>query len=180
MQQSFMQNGDLGFMLLDASFTPVAANDQAVRILAFPTAPAHIPHIESFLADKLRTDLMVRTEAGASFVTEFRSDKRRYTCSAFCLDGRLRSSLNGSVVLLLLQRPAKRRLDLTQISTVYNLTPRERESVELLAQGLTTKEIARRMAVSPSTIGAFLRLVMVKLGTTSRSGIVSKVALPPS
>jgi DNA-binding CsgD family transcriptional regulator len=83
-------------------------------------------------------------------------------------------------MILLLQRPVQRYIDLSSFWAEYPLTPRERESVELLVQGLTTKEIAERMKVSPSTVSAFLRLVMVKIGTSSRSGIVSKVVKPYS
>ena len=52
--------------------------------------------------------------------------------------------------------------------------------MELLVQGLATKDIAVRMKVSPSTVSAFLRLVMVKMGTNSRAGIVGRTVRPPS
>jgi DNA-binding CsgD family transcriptional regulator len=42
-------------------------------------------------------------------------------------------------------------------------------------EGLTSKEIAERMKISPSTVKAFLRLVMVKMSVSTRSGIVGKV-----
>lgn len=60
----------------------------------------------------------------------------------------------------------------------YKLTPREREAVLLLSQGLTSKEIARRMDISAHTVKAFLHLIMLKLGVTTRSGIVGKIASP--
>jgi DNA-binding NarL/FixJ family response regulator len=44
--------------------------------------------------------------------------------------------------------------------------------VTLLARGLTNKEIGARMGVSVNTVKAFIRSVMLKLGVTTRAGIV--------
>ena len=41
--------------------------------------------------------------------------------------------------------------------------------------GLSSKEIASRMSISPNTVKAFLRVIMVKMGVTSRSGVVGKI-----
>jgi len=65
-----------------------------------------------------------------------------------------------------------------QIGQDFELTPREKETVELLIQGLTSKEIATRMKISPNTVKAFLRIVMVKMGVSTRSGILGKVIGP--
>jgi len=56
----------------------------------------------------------------------------------------------------------------------YNLTSRELQAVELLMDGLRSKEIALRMQISPNTVKAFLRLVMLKMGVSTRSGIVGR------
>ena len=47
--------------------------------------------------------------------------------------------------------------------------------VDLLIQGMTTKEMARALSLSPNTIKSFLRLIMAKMGVSTRSGIVGKV-----
>jgi len=57
----------------------------------------------------------------------------------------------------------------------FGLTPREQEAIQFLLQGLTSKEIAGHMKISPNTVKSFLRLVMVKLGVSTRSGIVGKI-----
>ena len=44
--------------------------------------------------------------------------------------------------------------------------------------GLTSKEVAIRMNISPNTVKAFLRLVMGKMGVTTRAGIVAKLLEP--
>ncbi|PYM61035.1 MAG: DNA-binding response regulator, partial [Candidatus Rokuibacteriota bacterium] len=59
----------------------------------------------------------------------------------------------------------------------FNLTRREREALESLLQGLSNKEIASRMNVSPNTVKAFLRLIMLKMEVTSRAAIVAKIMM---
>jgi DNA-binding NarL/FixJ family response regulator len=48
------------------------------------------------------------------------------------------------------------------------LTPREREVLELLAQGLPNAEIARRLVISPKTVGTHVEHIYAKLGVRSR------------
>jgi len=57
----------------------------------------------------------------------------------------------------------------------FQLTNREMEAVQRLAEGLTSKEIAQRMNISPNTVKTFLRLVMIKMGVTTRSGVIGKL-----
>ena len=52
----------------------------------------------------------------------------------------------------------------------YHLSQREGETVRFLIEGLTNKEIAARMGISPDTVKVFLRLAMMKMGVSSRSG----------
>jgi DNA-binding CsgD family transcriptional regulator len=61
---------------------------------------------------------------------------------------------------------------------LFRLTPRERETLEFLMQGMTSKEIANQMGVSPHTVKAFLRLVMSKMQVSTRSGIIGKLIAP--
>jgi len=66
---------------------------------------------------------------------------------------------------------------LLQTSQEFHLTHREQEVLGLLIMGLTNKEMADRMGISANTVKAFVRLVMLKMGTSGRSGIVAKVLL---
>lgn len=49
------------------------------------------------------------------------------------------------------------------------LTTREREVVELVAQGLTNKEIARELAISPATVKVHVERIIGKLGVADRT-----------
>jgi DNA-binding CsgD family transcriptional regulator len=68
-------------------------------------------------------------------------------------------------------------IPLSLVSPQFNLTQREREVLEYLLQGLTTKAIANRMNISPNTVKAFLRMVMIKTRVSSRSAMVGKIIL---
>lgn len=50
------------------------------------------------------------------------------------------------------------------------LTQREVEVLRLVAQGLTDAEVARRLSISPRTVGQHLRSIYPKLGVSSRAG----------
>ena len=59
-------------------------------------------------------------------------------------------------------------------SNTYGLTPREREILQNLVEGLTLKQIAREMNRSYHTISNHLRNVYAKLHVRSRSSAVAK------
>ena len=164
-----------GFMLLDTSLHPVAVSPEMLRILAYPTKPERIKQPNLFVFDKIRSSL-VNQQGGhdLDFVRLYKSGRRRYVCRSFHLD----YSENGKPrywIGILLERYASGVAAVTQLSQQFDLTGRERETVEFLLQGLTSKEIAERMQISPNTVKAFLRLVMVKMDVSTRSGIVGKI-----
>lgn len=53
------------------------------------------------------------------------------------------------------------------------LTEREREVLNLLVRGLSNKEIAERLVISPNTVKRHLKAVFAKLGVSSRAAAVA-------
>jgi DNA-binding NarL/FixJ family response regulator len=53
------------------------------------------------------------------------------------------------------------------------LTPKEREVLQLLAQGLDQRQIANRLSISPSTVGTHLEHIYGKLGVRSQAQAVA-------
>ncbi len=62
-----------------------------------------------------------------------------------------------------------------QATAEYHLTDREQETLIGVTMGLTSKEVAQRMDISPNTVKAFLRLIMIKMGVLTRAGIVGRL-----
>jgi DNA-binding NarL/FixJ family response regulator len=54
-------------------------------------------------------------------------------------------------------------------TTLAGLTPRERDVLRLLAGGMTDREIAETLFISPRTVGGHVSNLLAKLGVDSRT-----------
>jgi two-component system, LuxR family, response regulator FixJ len=63
------------------------------------------------------------------------------------------------------------------LTRIAELPPRQREVMELVAIGLSNKQIAARLAISPRTVENYRAWVMERLGATSLADLVRKVLL---
>ena len=167
----------VGFLLLDGSLRPIVFNAEAIRVLSYPGQPANVGRPEVFLAGKIRESLLSQGPARESLlVAEFRSGRRRYLCRAFPVDSDANGPSRASIAVLLERAPVS-VIPLSPVSEQFNLTRRERDALEHLLQGLSNKEIANRMSVSPNTVKVFLRLIMLKMEVSSRAAIVAKIMM---
>jgi DNA-binding CsgD family transcriptional regulator len=172
-----MVPSDSGFLLLDAEFNLIASNDPALQILCFPSEASRIKQPKVLLADRVRIALLDHRHRDKKvFVREIQSGKRCYICKTFQVNYSNGHSTPQPAFAVLLERVAAGGMTPAELTERFALTQRECETVEYLLQGLTSKEIAVRMKISPNTVKAFLRLVMVKMRVSSRSGIAGKVA----
>jgi DNA-binding CsgD family transcriptional regulator len=170
--------GQPGLVVVDRLLNLIASNVEAIQIFTFPDSPEKIPNLEGWLTKRIRGGLVDRESSDQlSFVDRFKSAQRTYHCRPISL------RLNGSdrvphhpALVLMLERNRNGGERLDEICTRFGLTPRERATDRLLFEGLTSKEIAERMKISPNTVKAFLRLVMVKMAVSTRSGIIGKIA----
>lgn len=166
-----------GVLLLPrVSLRPVAYNREALEILAFPGAPDDLSGPAAELARQISDKLAPKSSNGVRrFVQEFKSGNRTYLCRALSVGPGVATS-SGSTTLLLLERPVlPARLREQTAWDKFGLSRRERQMVDLLVKGMTTKEMAQVLNLSPNTIKSFLRLIMAKLGVSTRSGIVGKL-----
>src|SRR6266404_6884720 len=166
-----------GFLLIDSSLNPISFNAEALQILSYPDKLANLRHSDVSLTGKIRLSLISQEPSGKSpFVTELQSGRRRYFCRAFLVDSQAKNPAHPSIAILLERGPSG-LVSLSHVSQQFNLTQREREVLECLLQGLSSKEIANRMSLSPNTVKAFLRLIMIKAGVSSRSTMVAKIVV---
>jgi DNA-binding CsgD family transcriptional regulator len=80
---------------------------------------------------------------------------------------------NGSV--LTVEATGDFTLTLREHAVGPGLTPREREVLDLVADGLTNAQIARRLWVAESTVAKHLEQAYAKLGVHSRTAAVAKL-----
>jgi DNA-binding CsgD family transcriptional regulator len=166
-----------GLLLMDSSLNPITFNAEAIQILGYPDKLAKLKQTEVFLGEKVRSTLLSGQRLGDTpFVTEFRSGRRHYFCRAFVVDAHSKDPSLPSIAVLLERGPSG-LIPMSQVSQQFNLTQREEEALTYLLQGLSSKEIANRMNVSPNTVKAFLRLIMIKTGVSCRSAVVGKIMM---
>src|SRR5262245_26710476 len=83
-------------------------------------------------------------------------------------------SLQRNGTRLLVEAPTPRTLLLTEERVVATtLTAREREVLGWIAAGMSTKEIAGELWVTPATVSKHLHHIYRKLGVTSRTGALA-------
>jgi len=126
-----------------------------VRALAF-AAGANPERGAASLADALRRAVpggfrRVFLDEGAALVPLLHSARRA-------------SPAVVSSLLAVLDRPAKRSA----------ISAREQEVLELVAEGLSNREIAERLVVAPNTVKAHVRHLGTKLGASSRTQLLAR------
>lgn len=77
----------------------------------------------------------------------------------------LSPSVTRRVIERLAQQPAP---DLSHNASLTGLTPREREVLDLIARGLSNREIAAALTIEESTIRTHVKRVLAKLGLRDR------------
>jgi DNA-binding NarL/FixJ family response regulator len=87
-------------------------------------------------------------------------------------------TMDGSLpplIVLRMQRDQSVEDTADELGAMYNLTEREQQALHGILMGLSSKEVAERMNISPNTVKAFMRLIMIKMGVSTRAGIVARV-----
>ena len=78
------------------------------------------------------------------------------------------SALNPELVMRMLEQ-LRRETGSPEERPASQLSPREREVLQLLSQGLTNREIANKLTVSASTIKIHVEHIIAKLGVSDRT-----------
>ena len=163
-----------GFLLLDSSLSPLFANRVAAEILSYPHQPETHKNLDDYLAARVRANLMTGGSSHfPTMVSEFRSGRRLYQCRSYRVNALAEKDSQGCFAIIL-ERGSNGSFSIARVVERFRLTTREQEVLQYLLNGLTTKQIASGMEISPNTVKAFLRMIMVKMGVSTRSGIVGK------
>jgi DNA-binding CsgD family transcriptional regulator len=167
--------GGEGIVLVDLTFRPIALDRGAEAILG--DVDGHCgggdggASLPLDLLNALKARPLTELDAALIYVN---ASGRSYSCRSSTINPRT-GGLAEPVLALYLKRELSVVDAVHQVGVDYSLTDREQEALIGVAMGLTSKELAVRMKISPNTVKAFLRLIMVKMGATTRAGIVGRL-----
>ena len=162
---------EVGLILLDSSMKVMYCNEEALSVFSYPDRPGTGKTLQTALTERIH-EVFNDQALAENLPVLFLSGRRRYICRSFSLGVSFNGPSKPSTAITI----ERDRQPLYDLEVRFQLTERERQAVEHLAEGLTSKEIAGRMNISPNTVKAFFRLVMTKMSVSTRSGIVGKVA----
>jgi DNA-binding NarL/FixJ family response regulator len=170
---------EVGVVLMDLSYQPLAMDEGAASILAAVAEQSPSADGRPFLARTLPPDILQairRSEwtTGGPFKMRFHAANRLYTGRAYLLEPQ-DSPPREPFLILHLEREAELGDAILRVSNEYHLTEREQEVLRGTAIGLTSKEMAERMDICPSTVKSFLRLIMIKMGAPNRAALVARL-----
>ncbi|MCC7157641.1 MAG: response regulator transcription factor [Bryobacterales bacterium] len=164
-----------GSILVDLSFRPIAADRGAQTLINTLGARAEAREPARCLPQDLLhalQDLSLDDLADAE--AHFQIGTIGYLCRVTVMNPCGAASAQPVLALYIQKNPDGNQA-MREIADRFDLTEREYEALVNIASGLSAKEIAERMKISPNTVKAFLRLIMIKMGVTRRGGILSKV-----
>ncbi len=105
-----------------------------------------------------------------------RTDHGTILIRGYGIVDRYRSAQAGRFLLLLEAVPTESSHSDTDVPMDFQFTERQRAILDGLDRGLTNKEIAVNLQISAHTVKEYIRQLMTKLHTRSRTGIVSQIA----
>ena len=147
-----LRDHDFALAALDISLASSLApydNEDGLRLLDRIQDRGVPVILVSGMATPARLDRILRERAPAAFFEKQAFDRKAFRQAAAALA----------------RPPSSSSLDA--------LSPREREVLGLLAQGMSNKAIAEALVISPNTVKRHLQAIFGKLGVNSRAGAVA-------
>jgi DNA-binding NarL/FixJ family response regulator len=167
-----------GVVILDATGEILYLNEEARSILA-TFVPEGIPSDENpaalhkAIVESLKKHLGSLSSPGSTCI-QCTESNAAYALRILPLDSPEKEGA-PCVMVLIEGITVQRKFDINQVQKQFGLTKRETEVTYCLTKGLTNKEIANALSLSPETIHDYVKQIMKKLDTTTRAGIVGKV-----
>lgn len=122
---------------------------------------------------RLKPKSPLDSRAGRLMQVAFSSGRCPYGLRAFLLDNQPKGQ--PPLVAVLLEQINPNRLDLRKAQRLFGLSPRETEAIQALQNGMTDKEIASALGISPETARGYLKTIRAKLGVSTRTAVVHKL-----
>jgi DNA-binding NarL/FixJ family response regulator len=164
-----------GLVLLDSTLRPLAFNADAASILAYPERTGLESSTKLRIPEEILEDIRMRRPLlGGAVVSHFRAGKRRYISHAFAMKS-FEEYTSQPTIALLLQRDSSATEAIHEVAVEFGLSEREEEVLKDISLGLNSSELAEAMDISPNTVKAYLRLIMVKMGVSTRAQMLVKI-----
>ena len=165
-----------GLLIMDSSLNPIAADRGATAILGVsnPGGAGRVQTI-ALLPKELQDVLNDHDPETLPENLQVRIGNAGYNCRAFVIYAHDSEAGQPMMVALHFKKDASVSNSISRVAALYHLTDREQQALEGIAAGLTSKEIAAGMNISPNTVKSFLRIIMLKMGVATRVGLVRKV-----
>ncbi|HKE73685.1 MAG TPA: helix-turn-helix transcriptional regulator [Acidimicrobiales bacterium] len=162
---------DTGFLLVAPDGSVELANDAAQRWLDELTVAGRSTIPLPMAVRAVVTQARHVAEGGATVATA----RVRSRCGRWVVVRGSTVGAGGGIAVLI--EPARPAEQASAFADIYGLTERERTVTELVARGLSTKEIANRLHVSAYTVQDHLKAIFDKTGATSRGALVAQLFL---
>lgn len=115
-----------------------------------------------------------KENTNAYVLDTLKSDRRLYCIKGLRLSNHQpNQEAIGNRFIFFMERMNTDDINLPLISRHFNLNKREQDIVQLLIKEKGNQEISQVLGLSLNTIKSYLKILMRKLGVTSRAGIIS-------
>lgn len=170
-----LDGAQVGLILVDLSFKNMAMDQGATEILKpagdWERSSEPVSLLPKEILDAVKAQ---RPSSAQPAVIPFRVGMAEYVCRAYLLEPR-GSGLSEPMVALHIQKSSAPGDAVNEVAAQYRLTIREQEVLRGISLGFGTKDLAHRLHISPSTVKAFIRLIMVKIGVNTRAELFALI-----
>lgn len=155
---------EFDMMIVDIALGQESGLSLISRVVALrPTLPVLVVsmHEETIFAERA-------IRAGAKgYIMKKDAPQKILTAIRDILNGRI--FLNPDISARIIQKSFKQRTSNVSVSLLDDLSPREREVLSLIGQGLKTAEVAETLCLSPKTVETYREKLKTKLGLKNAS-----------
>jgi DNA-binding CsgD family transcriptional regulator len=175
--QSQPERIESGLLLYDEDLQPIGSDPGALGIFRQHAAGSNtgggLPSLPAEICEAIRRGRSSGRAAGTQVII---IGGHQYRCRFYIIKS-AHPALAPEVIAVHLHSVTTNNNDdpVRRIVSIYRLTKREQEALRGIALGLTTKELADHMHVSPNTVKSFVRLITVKMGVSSRAEIMVRL-----